>query len=119
MKTCPYCSVTQPEENFEVAAVIKGKTYRRLKCRDCKKETQAVRRAKLRNWFDSYKSTLKCERCGLADYRTLEFHHEDMTKKDFNIADMVQKGFSIETMKKEISKCRVLCANCHRIEHYK
>jgi len=119
MKTCPYCSAEQPEENFEIAVVVKDKTYRRLKCRKCKNETQTIRTTKLKKWFVDYKKTLRCERCGFDDYRALEFHHRDATAKDFNVADMVQKGFSVESIRREISTCQIMCANCHRLEHYR
>jgi hypothetical protein len=36
----------------------------------------------------------------------------------FNVADAVRNGISLDTIKKEISKCIVLCANCHAIRHY-
>ena len=36
----------------------------------------------------------------------------------FNVADAVRNGISLDTIKKEIKKCIVLCANCHAIRHY-
>lgn len=36
----------------------------------------------------------------------------------FNISDAVNKGFGLDRIKKEISKCIVLCANCHFKRHY-
>jgi len=36
----------------------------------------------------------------------------------FNVADAVRNGLSLDTIKKEIEKCIVLCANCHAIRHY-
>jgi hypothetical protein len=36
----------------------------------------------------------------------------------FNIADAVRNGISLDTIRKEINKCIVLCANCHAIRHY-
>ena len=36
----------------------------------------------------------------------------------FNIADAVRNGLSLDTIKKEIKKCIVLCANCHAIRHF-
>ncbi len=68
--------------------------------------------------LDDYKKTLACERCGFADYRALEFHHDDRHEKDFNVADMIRSDLSIEAIEREIKKCVVLCSNCHQIEHY-
>lgn len=57
-----------------------------------------------------------CKNCGNEDFRVLEFHHN--RDKDFVISNAAISGFSIEKIKSEIEKCDVLCANCHRIEHY-
>jgi hypothetical protein len=61
---------------------------------------------------------LVCGRCGFADFRALEFHHRQRGEKDSNVSDMVRGAMSLENIRQEISKCIVLCANCHRIEHY-
>ncbi len=34
------------------------------------------------------------------------------------VSEMVYLGFAKETILDEIESCRVLCANCHRKEHY-
>ncbi len=46
----------------------------------------------------------------------LEFHHIDPLKKDFNISQF--RTTSFESIKKELDKCDLLCANCHREIHY-
>lgn len=77
------------------------------------------RRVRMRLWFDNYKKTLKCQECGLQDHRVLEFHHGD-DNKEANVSDWVSSGRrSTENIEREIKKCKVLCANCHRILHYK
>jgi hypothetical protein len=118
MKACKYCNVVQPEESFEVCRIVAGKIYRRLKCQKCKRAGRVARRAKIRRWLDEYKKGVVCERCGLADFRVLDFHHKNLSEKEFNVADMIRNGASIQRIMQEISKCVVLCANCHRIEHY-
>jgi hypothetical protein len=42
----------------------------------------------------------------------LEFHH--VGQKDMTVTRMVSGGWSIARIQKEISRCRVLCSNCHR-----
>jgi hypothetical protein len=118
MKLCKYCKIEQPEENFGIAAIINGKTYRRHKCRACKQARQRERRQEVWARLAEYKKTLSCVRCGFADYRALDFHHLDPGEKDVAVADFVSRGASSAKIKKEIEKCVVLCANCHRIEHY-
>jgi len=47
----------------------------------------------------------------------LDFHH--IKGKDFTISEKVREGCSLDTIKKEIEKCILVCANCHREIHYK
>jgi hypothetical protein len=118
VQKCKYCHTQQAEEAFEVCRVVNGKTYRRLRCRRCKRAKTNERRAALRQWLDEYKKSLRCERCSFADYRALEFHHSGRQEKDFNVADMIRSGLSRQAILREIAKCVVLCSNCHQIEHY-
>lgn len=69
------------------------------------------------NWFKKFKSTLKCEICGENDIACLDFHHIDKNEKEYNIAYLSKFG-SLSKLKNEISKCKVLCSNCHRKLHY-
>jgi hypothetical protein len=56
----------------------------------------------------------KCERCGYDKYiGALEFHHRDPSQKDPNAL----KNRGLKALLKEIEKCDLLCANCHREEH--
>ena len=64
------------------------------------------------------KATLECARCGENHPATLQFHHCDPQKKDFNLSEAVREGYSIERISKEVAKCTVLCANCHAKECY-
>jgi len=59
----------------------------------------------------------KCMLCGYSKYpEVLEFHHKDPNKKDFNVS---RNGHcrSWLRVRKEIEKCILLCANCHRELH--
>lgn len=73
------------------------------------------RRQVTSEWLREYKQTLICERCSESHPACLDFHHIDPKQKQ----DVIKLRRSISSLKKEIQKCIVLCANCHRKEHYK
>jgi len=57
-----------------------------------------------------------CEHCGYdANPDALEFHHIDSSKKSFSVGSPGTS--SIERIKEEMRKCKVLCGNCHNILH--
>lgn len=64
----------------------------------------------------------RCERCGYDRYKgALEFHHKNPQEKDFSISQFHFNSTigTMEVFKKEVDKCELLCANCHREEHHR
>lgn len=60
----------------------------------------------------------KCIKCGFNGCMSaFDFHHVDWEDKDFAISQCGNKSWFI--LKKELDKCILLCANCHRKEHTK
>ena len=60
----------------------------------------------------------KCEICGYNKTpQALVFHHVDSSQKLFGLSS---RGMcrNWETVKSELDKCRLLCANCHAELHY-
>lgn len=58
-----------------------------------------------------------CVDCGESfHHAAMEFHHCDPTQKDFMISQSFRMKWA--DVKKELDKCSLLCANCHRIRHY-
>ena len=56
----------------------------------------------------------KCQRCGYdACIEALEFHHRNPKEKD----PTYSFNWGIKKLKKELDKCDILCANCHREVH--
>jgi 5-methylcytosine-specific restriction endonuclease McrA len=73
----------------------------------------AKRRRKIKLMSVQYKGG-KCQICGYDKYvGALDLHHIDESQKSFGIGD---KGYtrSWEVTKKELDKCILVCANCHR-----
>lgn len=75
-------------------------------------------RAEKREWLKEYKSKLECDECGENRSACLEFHHKNPEEKFKNVSEMTLQSYSIERIKKEIDKCRVLCSNCHKVLHF-
>ncbi len=70
----------------------------------------------IKKWALEYKGT-KCSRCGYDKcIEALEFHHRDMTQKEFSISDRNIK-LEWEPIRQELDKCDLLCCNCHREIH--
>lgn len=76
------------------------------------------RRRKLKQMAIEYKGG-KCEECGYnkSNY-ALTFHHKDPNEKEFGIGGKGETR-SWESLKVELDKCVLLCANCHAEEHEK
>jgi hypothetical protein len=71
-----------------------------------------------KEWFRNLVSKLSCIKCGENHPGCLDFHHRDPAQKENEVTVMVVNKCSRERILKEISKCDVLCANCHRKYHY-
>jgi len=129
MKTCNSCGIKKNDEDFNWRYKTLG--IRHKTCRECQKgfrknwyedhkeehlENVKVRkyevRQEAREFVWDYLSTHPCVSCGERDPVVLEFHH--LYGKDKAISQMVGDGLSLATIKNEISKCDVLCSNCHR-----
>lgn len=74
------------------------------------------RRHKLKELAVEYKGGC-CSQCFYArDITALEFHHLDPNEKDFSISRNGSTR-SWEGVQKELDKCILVCANCHREIH--
>ena len=63
-------------------------------------------------WKYNYLLGKSCKYCGENDMLKLQFDHKSEYEKHSNITDLL-KG-NLDIVKKEVQKCRILCANCHQ-----
>lgn len=130
MKWCPGCQQQKQEIAF-----ARNRTRRdglQTYCRVCKKATdsrwyqrnQRLHCVKVKQSRDTladqavenliaYFRIHPCVDCGESDPVVLEFDHV-RGEKSFTIAVAITHGYSWTTLLKEIEKCEVRCANCHR-----
>ena len=79
-----------------------------------KKRDSSKYRQDIKRQLVEYKGG-KCQICGYDKCQeALEFHHLDPNEKSFQISGGTK---SFESLKPEVDKCVLLCANCHRELH--
>lgn len=73
-------------------------------------------RREIRRWLQKYKGR-GCQNCPEKRIATLDFHHLNQSEKRIEINEAVRMRWSRKSIQKEIDKCILICANCHRCEH--
>lgn len=119
MITCAMCFSSYPEDFYRPHRKKHGVVYKRKQCKFCVEKVRRKRRINQRRFFENYKAKKGCADCGTKDARVLDFHHTNKEDKSYTIGEEIGKGKSNSTLMLEVEKCIVLCANCHRIRHYK
>lgn len=116
-KQCRYCFKWYLRNSFGVALTTPTKVYRRLKCRHCYRLTKQALIQRNYKWLSEVKRRHGCIKCGITNPLVLDFHHKDEKNKSFALGTF-RRSVGTERIKGEIKKCEIICANCHRIEHY-
>lgn len=104
------------EEHLDKMRSYRRKWYRENKAHA--KQTVLRRRRDLKTFVNAYKAKHGCQSCPEHDPDCLVFHHCNGAKER-TISRAILHGWSIEKLTLEISKCVVLCANCHLKLHAK
>lgn len=84
--------------------------------KDFYKSKQSERRKLIKEYVESKKKM--CISCGESDVACLDFHHLNGEEKDKSLTYAIVNKWGQERIDNEISKCVVLCSNCHRKLHY-
>jgi CRISPR/Cas system-associated protein Cas10 (large subunit of type III CRISPR-Cas system) len=131
MKTCSVCKEKKDLTNYnksnkckdglqtfckECSRAKSRSSYRKNHDANLKVVTLKKNRIKERNRKYIYDLLIKskCIDCGFTDPRALEFDHV-RGEKIMELSKMVANGSSLSRIQKEIDKCEIRCANCHRI----
>ena len=131
-KICQKCGVEKPVSEFSPRKPDGYAPY----CRPCKRvydrehhanrsveslerKNRLARELRARNYalLREYLQQHPCVDCEEADPIVLEFDHLPEFVKEHNVADMMS-NFGWESILREIAKCEVRCANCHRRKTY-
>lgn len=137
-KTCSKCGLVKSVSDFYQRKSGKrvGEFYE--KCAECMKSRgrqyyhrnharqlalalKRRRRAyKEKRHFINLSKNKPCVDCGVRyPQYVMDFDHNDSKDKINDVAYMVARNWSLEKIKKEVAKCEVVCANCHRMRTFK
>lgn len=108
---CHYCGI-------EIQYWSKKNTKIPRNCSKCKEKLKSLRI----KYFSIQYLGGKCVQCGKVsnlrnDMSCFDFHHRSSSEKSFEISK-AQRGKGWIILKKELDKCDLLCAPCHRMIHY-
>ncbi len=99
---------------FYKECVLCGKIKNVRLCRSC--------RTRIKRYRDKERAIQllggECIDCGFkGDHAVFDFHHLDSNTKEFTLGNIANRRW--ELIERELKKCILLCANCHRIRHSK
>jgi len=118
MRICNICGITNEEKEFSSG---------RNRCKECTKKVDRERhRIKENMNRAAWIITIGPNECAICGYNkcfaALDFHHLDPDLKEERIpALMARFGPDhprADEVRKEMAKCILVCANCHREIHY-
>lgn len=106
---CRQCRINRPESGSPFC----GEECRKISHRERARE----RRSKHVKKFHIYKESIGCQHCGFNAFGgALDFHHkEERGMSRITATQWISQ--STRTIE-ELNRCTLLCANCHRKEHF-
>lgn len=132
-KICTKCKRELSLENFRWKNKAEGKHH--SQCKECQRTQEKIhykessqRQEAVKNTavFQKNRNTLYiaqikengyCAKCKDCRFYVLDFHHKNPEEKVNEISYLVRSA-GLETLKKEVDKCVLLCSNCHREFHH-
>ena len=112
-KICSRCKRELPVSQY----YSRGNGKLRSECKECHKGYVKSKYQERKGAIGEVKASIGCAKCGDIRSYVLDFHHRNGEEKVETINHMI-KSASAQTLQKELEKCDVLCANCHREFHY-
>lgn len=115
-KICTKCGKELSIEEFNWRSKAAG--TRRSECKYCHSAYMKAHYQQKKDTIQQLKSSCKCAKCGETRGYVLDYHHIDPNVKENSVARMTSNNYRLDAVMEEITKCVVLCSNCHREFHY-
>lgn len=119
MKTCNHCNETLDDSLFNYKSGQPKKSGLQNRCKPCVLKLLKVHRQKMRNLVNRWKCMKGCSECGFKGHHfQLDLDHVDPSSKYAQNHRAYEPNWKKERIKKELAKCVILCANCHRLKTF-
>lgn len=128
LRRCSLCGVEKPLTEFH-----RRRNAHQWWCKGCRRKYDAAyhartralrilqtreRKRRLAEWLYELKSSLACADCsGKFHHAAMTFDHLPGRAKRDDVSDLVHQGCT-KLARDEISKCEVVCANCHAVRTF-
>jgi len=118
-KECKVCRIVKHEDNF----TLLKKGVRHSYCKSCLRQKNLEynrknpgRRSPSSSLLIELKNSSNCMECGKSyPHYIMDFDHVKGEKR-YNLSQI--RNHSLQTVKREIEKCDIVCVNCHRVRTY-
>lgn len=122
-KVCKVCGVNKPLQEYARHYSYADRLDTR--CKACEKIRRDKNRWDNKAFVRRFKTMKGCENCDFKGHHSAyDLAHLEMGTKDNSGSQVKRSRQAVDydwgraRLKTEIKKCKVLCANCHRIETY-
>ena len=135
-KKCTDCKIKKSIKDFSIRTSKRWTGYN-AKCKRCladyalnylknnpeKKKLRKLYQLNSRKKYNNYLKEIKNKPCldckKKYPYYVMDFDHLNPKEKIGNIRVLANKMIPMAKLEKEISKCELVCANCHRIRTFR
>lgn len=120
MKTCGKCGIRKNYSAFTRRGKGRPGEYQN-ECKQCRSEQQRLSKRKTSALVKRWKLMKGCAHCDFKAKHScqLDIDHIKPKRSKGNDRQAVNTSWSRSRLKEELSKCQVLCANCHRLKTYR
>lgn len=121
LKCCTWCKTVKPlSEFYHVKSSYDGFANACRVCTDAHSTERRINNRESGRALMAEAHATGCVVCGETDSVVLDFHHLKplgRQKQSERVSALVSRGKPLKTVRAEIAKCVVICANCHRRLH--
>jgi hypothetical protein len=128
-RNCGRCGQDKPTSEFHLRRKYGWQAW----CKECRRaydreywrrtrvsriNMRKVHRRNLLDWYRSLKAA-PCADCGgMFHHAAMQWDHLPGAPKRRELSNMVRQGFRRTAILDEISKCQLVCANCHAVRTF-